>query len=469
VRPASSAGSHAQCWSRARAAYRQSRFRGPTRELDDSGRIGRTTRAYFLASRRVSTIVLKVAAFLEIIPELAAAATGRPEVPMAPTRVLRSAQPPEPSPSRVKLLRWQAGYGTFGIPQAAAPITFSLVALPLTGTAESGAAMVSVMTVAQVLCAVPVSRAGRRFESVQYLRVLLGVRTTAFAVVTVLAAVGAPFVLLLIAVAVAGSVNGAAQVYQRLLLNLLVEPRKLPRALGVAATLNEVTFAISPAIASALGAASPVAAMILVTALGAGPMVLMPRVTDARGMPHPAGAAERLPAPALVWLFCAAASAGAVGAVQVGAVSIALSFGLAPAWGFLFASAMCAGSVMGGIWVSVRNRMPSPWRVVVLLVMTIAGMGAVLVSRHVALTLAGVAVIGYFLPMLGTFYSLALDELAPPRRRADVFALYRTASSLGIITVSGALALFGLPAALFGSFAALLVGCGVVVWHAVSS
>ena len=62
-----------------------------------------------------------------------------------------------------RLLRWFGSYGTFAVPQAAAPIAFSLIALPLTGSAASGAAMMLAMTIAQVLGAVPLSRLGRRF------------------------------------------------------------------------------------------------------------------------------------------------------------------------------------------------------------------------------------------------------------------------------------------------------------------
>lgn len=371
------------------------------------------------------------------------------------------------SRSRLDVVRWQVGYGMFGVPQAAAPIAFALVALPITGTAESGAALVFAMTAAQVLGAVPVSRLGRRFNGARYLRALIAVRTLALAAVTVLAAVQAPFGLLLVAVTAAGAVNGAAYGYQRLLLNHLVEPSGLPRALGVAATLNEVGFALSPVLASVLGAVSPVWAMAAVTALGVGPLILMPRVPGARGPQGGEAPRVRTPVPRAVylWLFCATASAGAVAAVEVGAVSFALSFGLEPGWAFLFALVLCAGSVAGGVWVSVRNRTPAPWQVVAFLTATTAGSGLVLVGGHLSLTLTGAAVIGLFLPMLGTFYSLALDGLAPPDRRAEMFALLRTASSLGIIAVSGLLALLGLRAALVGSFALLLVASCLAAAH----
>src|SRR5690606_40890809 len=101
-------------------------------------------------------------------------------------------------------------------------------------------------------------------------------------------------------------------------LNHLVEPAGLPRALGVAATLNEIAFALSPVAASLLGGVSPVWAMAATTALGMGPMLLMPSIPEARGPQagDPARARRRIPPTALLWLFCAVASGGAVAAVE---------------------------------------------------------------------------------------------------------------------------------------------------------
>lgn len=369
--------------------------------------------------------------------------------------------------SRWDVVRWQAGYGTFGVPQAAAPIVFALVALPLTGSARSGAAMVFAMTAAQVLGAVPVTRLGRRFNGVHYLRALIAVRTVALAAVTVLAALEVPFALLMIAVVAAGTVNGAAYGYQRFLLNYLVAPRSLPRALGVAATLNEVTFALAPVLASTVGALSPVWAMALVTALGIGPLFLMPSIPEARTPPADPSARTRarIPRTALVWLLCAAAGGASVAAVEVGAVSFALTFGLGEQWAFLFALVLCIGSVAGGVWVSIRNRVSTHRNVVIHLTATTVGSALVLFGGHLVVTLAGAAVIGFFLPVLGTFYSLALDRLAPPERRTELFALLRTATSLGVLLAAGLLAVLGLEAAVGGAFGLLVVALGVTVAH----
>ncbi len=365
--------------------------------------------------------------------------------------------------SRWKLVRWQVGYGTFGVPQAAAPIAFSLLALPLTGSAEAGSGMVFAMTAAQVLAATPLSRWGNRFNPVSYLRALLVARTVALLGVTYAAAVAAPMPVLITAAAAAGLTNGAAYGYQRSLLNYLVEPERLPRALGVAATLNEVTFAVSPVLAAALGTLSPVVAMFTLTILGVGPLVLMPSIPQARAPLRPA-TPRRMPLPRAVWvwLICAAAGSAVVAAVEVGAVPFAVRFGLAPEWGFVFALTLCVGSVAGGVWVSIRNRILTRRQVIALLVLTSAGAVLVGLRVNITLLLLGAVVVGFCLPALGTYYSLVLDQLSPPDRRAEVFAMMRTSNALGVVGVSGVLAVSGLDGAAITAMSAIVIAALVV-------
>lgn len=151
-----------------------------------------------------------------------------------------------------------------------------------------------------------------------------------------------------------------------------------------------------------------------------------------------------------------------VAAVEIGAVSLALSFDLPPGWAFVFATVLCVGSVSGGLWVSVSNRTPDAREVSLLLAGTAAGSALILLGGHVAMSLAGAAVIGFCLPSLDTFYSLTLDRLAPAHRRAEMFAHLRTADALGLITISGLLALIGLRTAIVASFVLLLTALFLV-------
>ena len=183
------------------------------------------------------------------------------------------------------LIRWLLAYGTFSVPQAAGPIAFTLLAMPLTGSAGSGAALVLAVTLAQIVGSVPFARLGRGWNAASYLKVLVTVRAMAFATLALLAKMQAPFPVLLLAAAVGGLVNGAAFGFLRSILNHLVNPAAMPRALGLAATLNEFTFVVSPVLASVLGAAiDPVIALLLLVALSAAPVLLVPAIPSPAAM-----------------------------------------------------------------------------------------------------------------------------------------------------------------------------------------
>ena len=356
--------------------------------------------------------------------------------------------------------RWFLSNSLLAAPQAAAPIAFALLALPLTGDAKSGAAIVMAMTAAQVLGAVPVARLGRSFNAVTYLKLLVVIRTFAFAIIAVLAACKAPFVLMIAAGAAAGLVNGAASGYMRAILNYIAGPGRLLKSLGIAAALNEVTFVAAPVAASLLGSLSPPFAIGAMTVLGSAPLILIPRLPHARA-PMPAATDGALIKPSiLLWLFCAMAGGSAVGMIEVGAVALALDFGFKPELGIIFTVALCIASVCGGVWVSVRNRLAQRGTVVLLL--AIAATGAALLSlRHsVELSVVGCVLVGLMIAPLGTHYSVVLDGLAPPSRRAEVFALLRTASSVGVIFSSAMLTWTSLTWALL-SGAALFVAAAL--------
>ena len=361
---------------------------------------------------------------------------------MAGTTALAPAQRTPVHRSRGPLLRWFVSYGSFAVPQAAAPIAFSLIALPLTGDASSGAAMMLAMTIAQVMGAVPITRLGRRFSPIPFLRVLIGLRTLALVGIAVLAGVHAPFGLVVAGAALAGLVNGAAYGTLRAVLNHLVPASRLPRSLGVAATLNEVTFVSAPVLAAALGSVSPQAAAWAMVVLGAGPMLLLPHIPSATA-PGPEQHTTRLRlSPMIVlWLVCGGASAASIAAIEIGAVSMAVSFGMPAAWGVLFPVAICVTSILGGIWVSVRNRVPRRRTVLAWLAVTALGVAAVGFGDSVTTTVIGALLVGAVLAPLATYYSLVLDRLVAPEHRAEVFAQLRTANALGIITASGLLSL----------------------------
>ncbi|MCB1444376.1 MAG: MFS transporter [Rhizobiaceae bacterium] len=363
-----------------------------------------------------------------------------------------------PTPPSHALFRWYLAFGLFGVPQAAGPIAFALIALPLTGDAKSGASIVVVMTIAQVLGAMPIARIGQRYNIARFLRALVAVRMIALLMIAGLAAMKASFDLLLVAGAFAGVVNGAAYGYIRAILNFIVTPANLPKALGIGATLNEVTFVAAPVLAAWMGSVSPPISVAVIALLGAGPLFLVSQV-EGRPTERTAPVEGALLKPAiLAWLLCSASGGAIVATIEVGAVSLALDFGLRAELGIIFTVALCVASISGGVWVTVRNRMAGRSLVIGLAGTMTAGAVLVAWEQSVALTVVGCAAAGLALAPLGTHYSLILDTLAPPSRRPEVFALLRTSNALGVIFASSLLACGYLSVALIVAGTLLLVG-----------
>jgi hypothetical protein len=387
--------------------------------------------------------------------------------PDASTTISEPTPEPVPEPGqgvgRAALLRWLLAYGTFGVPQAAGPIVFALLALPLTGDAGSGAAIVLAITIAQVVGAVPVARLGREHNAVVFLRLLVVVRTVALVGVAGLAAAGAPFALLVAAAALGGLVNGAAFGYLRSVLNYIVVPARMPRALGMAATMGEFTFVAAPVAASMLGTIDAVMALLVLSLLGAAPALMVPRIPHARAKPPVGGHGGSMLRPAiLLWLACTLANSAVVSSIEIGAVSLALNYGYAPEMGFIFTVALCLASVAGGVWVSVRNR--TPRRAVVLGYMALMSAGAILAALQVSVvaTVVGAVAVGCCMAPLSTYYSLMLDALAAPHQKAELFSVARTANALGIIVTSTSLTLTSLAVTQALAAAAIVLAAGVV-------
>ncbi|MDB5489386.1 MAG: hypothetical protein JWQ58_3101 [Reyranella sp.] len=343
-------------------------------------------------------------------------------------------------------MRWFISSATMGVPQAAGPVAFSLVALSVTGDTSGGAAMILAMTIAQVVGAIPIARLGKAFPLAAFLKLLIVVRTIALVSLAVLAAYDAPLPWLIGCAALAGLVNGAASGFLRAVLNHLASASRLPRALGISATLNELTFVLAPVLASGLGTVSPAFGVLALALLGAVPALLIPstgstHIDGVRGV----DVRSSLFSPSLLlWLMCAMAGGATVASVEIGAVALALRFGYEPALAIIFTVPLCLASVAGGIWVSVRNRMAT--RKAVLTQLSVMTLGAALVAldHSVATTVTGAILVGLVLAPLATYYSLILDTLAPPQRRPEVFALLRTFNAIGVIFASAVLTVVSL-------------------------
>lgn len=109
--------------------------------------------------------------------------------------------------------------------------------------------------------------------------------------------------------------------------------------------------------ASGLGSASPVVALLAITALGAIPILLVPQASIAKVTEVSRSGGSILNRSILLWFACVTAGASTVAAIEIGAVALAMKFGYEPALAILFTVPLCLASVAGSLWGSVRNRM----------------------------------------------------------------------------------------------------------------
>ncbi|MRT10466.1 MFS transporter [Pantoea agglomerans] len=356
------------------------------------------------------------------------------------------------------LLRWLIGSALLSFPQGAAPIAFSLLALSMSGDSAGGAAMMLAMTVAQVIGVLPFTRLGFRYCPVRYLRFLIMFRTLSLFSIALAAWLQLPFSVMIFLSGVAGLVIGAAQGYLRVILNHLVDAGGLPRALGLAASLNEIIFVLAPVVASVFGTISPVFSLCVIATVGMLPALLIPTL-DIHDTPPAAVSRQRvLTRPVALWLACATAVAAIVATVEIGAVALALEFKYPPAYAVIFTIPLCLASVAGGVLVSIRNRMSAPGTVLIQLIVMITGAVAVFVNHSTLTSVVGVILIGSVTAPLGTHFSLVLDSLSPPHLKAEVFALLRTAIAVGVIIASALLA----TGSLISSLAVLIAFLGAI-------
>ena len=357
--------------------------------------------------------------------------------------------------------RWVAANVGVAIPLSMAPITFGLATLSQ-GDVNGGALMVAAMTGAEVLGAVPIAATGRRFSATGFARLLAAVRAVAFVGLALALAADASLVVLVAAASLAGVVNGALVGVLRAILNGMVATDRLPRALGVAATANELVFVSGPILASTLGGSSVIAAVGVMAISSAVPIGALPHVPRRASAEPSRARSGSVPLSTGIWLFARVAMTCCVASIEVGAVALAIDQGLPPRAALLFVVPLCVASVLGGVWVSIRNRRLGLPTVAVMLLLTASAMLLVRADTWIWTAIAGAVLVGLFLAPLSTAFSLFLDDLLPDDRRTEGFALLRSSHAIGLIVASALIAFVSLDAAFSVAGALALISLVVV-------
>ncbi|WP_164856610.1 MFS transporter [Sinorhizobium meliloti] len=335
-------------------------------------------------------------------------------------------------------IRWAVAYGLFGAPRSGASIAFALAALSVTGNPATGATALAAMTTAQLVGALPIARLGRGANSIAFFKALVFIRTAALFACATACGVGAPFAVFIAAAVAAGLVQGAAFGYLRDSGNYLVVQSQMTRALALAALASDLTFLITPILAASLGSVSASFSIAAIAVLGAVPAIILPTArTDIK--PHePVIRNKSLTPEVLLWLGCACASSAAISGIEVGAVSLAMGFGLHAGYGAIFTGTLCGASVVGSIANGLLNRAYSKQQVAAMFLSIIIGM-ALILQNSFGLSIFGCALVGVCAPSLGIHYSLQLNRLVAPEMRAEVFSVLKISTSLGTILASATL------------------------------
>lgn len=318
-------------------------------------------------------------------------------------------------------------------PQAMAPIAFALATVGATGDVGIGAAMMAAMTGCQIVFAFPLSRWGRSRPPVDFLRLLIIGRGTAFGLVAVAALWAASPVVLVVLAGLAGVANGAIFGVFRTLLSQIVGPGRLPRAIALTATTAEMVFVVGPVAAAVLGALSGALALFVMAGCALIPATLLrllPRIDAPAVIVGRAGPMSRaLP----IWLLCALAGSSAVACVETGAVAMALRFDRSASYGAVFAVILCIASVTGGAIITWANRSLPIVLVIGLLAVMLSGALGLGLSRHVPGALTGTVLIGLCMAPVSTYYSIVIEQLVAPDRRSEAFSVLRAAQGSGVV------------------------------------
>lgn len=334
---------------------------------------------------------------------------------------------------------WIISYECSVLPLAMAPVSFGLAAYGATGSSQLGAALMAASTCGQVLFALPLEAATRRFRPARLLATIqVGQATVLLGLLSALLGGEPTAVVLGLGVAL-GAPNGLVFGLYRVLLAEMTPRGVLVRRIATSLTVNELCYVAGPIAAALLSlqhAMIPLGVMAASCAGGAFSAMRLDHEMDRT----PSARRARLGPAVRAWLACMFLSSLALAYIEVGAVAISLEVGFpASASGFLAAGA-CVASAAAGTWVSIAQTAVSTRGIFAMLAVTLAGTLSV-TTMTPALVLAGAVLIGVTVAPLGTYLSVRVHDALPADALGYAFSILRLAHGCGLAVVSLLLAL----------------------------
>ncbi|WP_235022544.1 MFS transporter [Amycolatopsis alkalitolerans] len=357
--------------------------------------------------------------------------------------------------------RWSAGVQLARLPATMAPLAFTLLATAVTGSYRLGGVMMALFVAAELLGAVPAGRLLDRIGPARGLLVILTCAALMFGALTSMAVMRLPGPVLLVLVAVPGSIAGGLSGGFRSLLPGTIPAERLARAVAVDAMLLEGVLIAGPLLVSLCGLASPVLPLAAMALAYLASAALVPRTQAEFRLPRK----EKLPIMrAAPWLACQFAIGHLLSTIEVAPLPLVQRLGAGPGLAGLVIAVLSGSSILGSAIYAWRAPSFAPRRQACLLLTGfIAGGSVVAADLGWAGLLTGAAAIGACTGPLVTLASVQLQRLLPEGRRAEgfslSFAVQGTGFALGSLSI-GVLPLWLAPALAVVSSA---VACAMLV------
>ncbi|MFD8494003.1 MFS transporter [Amycolatopsis sp. NPDC059657] len=353
--------------------------------------------------------------------------------------------------------RWSAGVQLMRLPNAMAPLAFTMLTTATTGSYRLGGVMMSVFVVAELAGAIPGGRLLDRIGVPRGLVLMLVIAGAGFGAVALFAAYGSPAATL-VAVVIPGAAAGGLSGGFRALLAGTVDAADLPRAISIDVMILESVLIAGPAFVAVLGGPFwPLVVMALACVLSA---VFVPRRQVAPK--H----SERSDVPlkaCLPWLACMFTVGLLLATIELATLPLVQRLGAPDGMSALVMAVLCGASIAGNAGYAWRGTTGDAR-------LFLAGFmaGGTIVAANLGWTglVAGIILVGLCTGPLATVASVNLQALLPESRRSEGFSVAFTVQAAGFGL--GSLAVGVLPLwlpPLFGVVAAAAT-CGMLAVRA---
>lgn len=332
--------------------------------------------------------------------------------------------------------RWSVPVALARMPPLMAAVAVTTAAAVYLDDPDRGGTMASAFVLGLLLLAPVAASCADRFSTRGVLRWQLIGSCVAWLAVSWAIQAGAPGWSWHLGALAAGACMAGSAGLLRSTLSQAVQHRQLRVASSVDATLLELVIVAAPLVVAAAVLMAPIGATVvvaLVSFLGAAAVRLLPEPVSAKAATKTSDRL-RLTGPLLAWASAGLAFGLALGAVEIGAVSLVMANGGQANQAWVIYAALALSSAAGGLLdarTAALERGDHRPRVVVLAALMVTGGSIAALAASPVLILAGVALVGFPTAPLLSARSLRTEAVVGSSIRGRAFTLVFAAQSLG--------------------------------------